>query len=211
MGNFGLQDIANATVGLLNGRPRDKAADQGASGDGGVAGGFDQLFRHAAGSGAANGVPSIGTSGASGAAGASGTSGASGAGNRYSMADPEQWAAAHGAPAGSPGAKSAAAEQLSDYLSMPLGKRMFYMMLASMGISQEQYDAMSPEDQAKVAAQVAQRLKENAEAASAASQPQQGVGVPAQPRTRQSGDVGASSAPSQPRARRDEDAVTAGV
>ncbi|ARP82144.1 hypothetical protein CAL12_15875 [Bordetella genomosp. 8] len=193
MGNFGLQDIANATVGLLNGRPQDKAADHGASGDGGVAGGFDRLFKHAAGSGAANGAAS------------SGASGAAGSGNRYSMADPEQWAAAHGAPAGGPGAKSAAAQQLSDYLSMPLSKRMFYMMLASMGISQEQYDAMSPEDQAKVAAQVAQRLKENAEAGSATSQPQP------QPQVRQGGDADAASAASQPRARRDEDAATAGV
>lgn len=100
---------------------------------------------------------------ARGSGNAAATAAAPGVSARHGMADPARWAAAHGAPAGSPAVKSEAAEQLSDYLSMPLGKRMFYMMLASMGISKEQYDAMSPEDKAKVAQQIAQRLKDNAE------------------------------------------------
>ncbi|CAM3413867.1 hypothetical protein BOSP111201_03715 [Bordetella sputigena] len=157
MGNFGLQDIANAAGGLLDGRRPDRMGGSGVQGLGGADGGFDQLFKHAA------------DNRATGSAAEPGSSGAAGAGQRRGMADPEQWAASHGAPAGNPGARSAAAEQLSDYLSMPLGKRMFYMMLASMGISQEQYDAMSPEEQAKVAAQVAQRLKDSAESQKQAS------------------------------------------
>ncbi|ANN67434.1 hypothetical protein [Bordetella bronchialis] len=140
MSGFGLQGIAY--VGGLPATRQNNGADTGA-----VDGAFDKIFRQAAGTGAASNAAASSPDAA-----------------RRSLADPDQWAAAHGAPAGSPGAKSPAAQQLSEYLSMPLGKRMFYMMLASMGISQEQYESMSPDEQAKVAAQVAQRLKENAEA-----------------------------------------------
>lgn len=145
MSGFGFQDIAN-----LGGRLPGMGQGRPDAGDG--ADSFGDLFKK--------------TSGAAG----NGQAAASTESSRRSMADPERWAASHGAPAGNPGAKSAAAQQLSDYLSMPLSKRMFYMMLASMGISQEQYDAMSPEEQAKVAAQVAQRLKDGAEAQKQASQ-----------------------------------------
>ena len=142
MSVFGMQDIASLGGSVLD--ARQKAAADANAADGS----FGEILKRAA---------STGTQ-----AGASATT-ASSTAARHSMADPDQWAATHGAPAGNPAAKSAAAGQLSEYLSMPLSQRMFYTVLASMGISKEQYDSMSTEDQAKVAAQVAQRLKDNAE------------------------------------------------
>lgn len=143
MSVFGMQDIASFGGSALD--ARQKAAADANAADGS----FGEILKQAG---------STGTQAGGSAPTASPTAPA-----RHSMADPDQWAATHGAPAGDPAAKSTAAAQLSEYLSMPLSQRMFYMMLASMGISKEQYDSMSPEDQAKVAAQVAQRLKDNAE------------------------------------------------
>ncbi|HTJ99501.1 MAG TPA: hypothetical protein VL522_07735 [Bordetella sp.] len=139
MSDFGLQDIAYVGSNMLDTNQKAGAGTNPADAA------FDQILKNVA-----------------NARGQNGTSQTDAA--RRTMADPDQWAATHGAPAGNPAAKSAGADQLSQYLSMPLGKRMFYMVLASMGISQAQYDAMSPADQAKVADQVAQRLKDNAEA-----------------------------------------------
>jgi hypothetical protein len=153
MGNIGLQDVAYVGNNLLDTNQKTGAGANAADA------GFDQILKNVA--------------NARGQGGASQTSSTDAA--RRTMADPDQWAATHGAPAGDPSAKSAGADQLSQYLSMPLGKRMFYMVLASMGISQAQYDAMSPADQAKVATQVAQRLKDNAEAQKDSADPQKKV------------------------------------
>lgn len=141
MSDIGVRGAGYAAADLLDAR-QQTAADANGAGHG-----FGDILGHAAG----------------GQAGPGATPASAGASARHGMADAARWATAHGAPAGSPAAKSEAAEQLSDYLSMPLGERMFYMMLASMGISKEQYEAMSPEDKAKVAQQIAQRLKDNAE------------------------------------------------
>jgi hypothetical protein len=96
------------------------------------------------------------------------------AGGRHSLASTDEWDDVRGTAHtnGIAPSSSSAAEQLAEYVSMPLSERMFYMVLASMGVSKEEYDAMSPDEKAKLADQVGRRLKENAEAQKQAAQEQ---------------------------------------
>jgi hypothetical protein len=138
---MGLGDIARIDSALFT------MQEKGLSGDGATDGSFGSALKAAA-----------GTQRWSGAARMTSTDARADPG-RFSIDGANASDSASGGPEG-----TSAADQLAEYLSMPLSKQMFYMVLASLGISPEEYEAMSPEEQAKVAEKVAQRLKENAQA-----------------------------------------------
>jgi hypothetical protein len=111
---------------------------------------FQQQFNHALG---------VGNSPASQTANAvTGTTGAADQ-RKVGMAAPQSSVAAY---QDAVGAQGPGAQALTDYMAMPLQERMFYTILASMGVSKEQYDAMSPTDKAALAAKVEDRIKQAA-------------------------------------------------
>jgi hypothetical protein len=142
MNGFGLQDLGKIG-GTLFGTQQTGGSTGGAT-DGSFGTAFDN---------ATQAYSALGTGQAAGA---------SASPARFSLGGAD--GSTEGTTPGAAGSSLDAADQLAQYLSMPLNKRMFYMVLASLGISQQEYDAMTPQEQAKVAAQVAQRLKDNAEA-----------------------------------------------
>lgn len=58
--------------------------------------------------------------------------------------------------------QSAAAQELQEWLDMSPEERLFFTVLASMGISKEEFEAMSPEDQSRITHKVQESLKERA-------------------------------------------------
>lgn len=66
-----------------------------------------------------------------------------------------------GAPQASP---SRAEQEFMDYASMSTEDRMFYTVLASLGISKEEYDAMSAAERQEVAKKVSLAMQELAKA-----------------------------------------------
>ena len=61
-------------------------------------------------------------------------------------------------------APSAAEKEFLDYASMSLDDKMFYAALASLGISKEEYDAMSAAERLEVAAKVSLAMQQLAKA-----------------------------------------------
>lgn len=57
---------------------------------------------------------------------------------------------------------SEAQQALQDWLSVPLDERIFQSLLQSLGITKEEYAAMSPEEKMEIAAKVRERLEEQA-------------------------------------------------
>ncbi|MCW2474324.1 hypothetical protein [Candidatus Symbiopectobacterium sp. NZEC151] len=57
--------------------------------------------------------------------------------------------------------QSAAAQELQEWLEMSPEERLFFTVLASMGISKEEFEAMSPEDQDRITHKVQESIKEN--------------------------------------------------
>jgi len=53
-------------------------------------------------------------------------------------------------------------DKLRQYTSGSLAQQMFYTMLSGMGISKEQFEAMSPQEQAQITQQLQDRLKQAA-------------------------------------------------
>ncbi|ALM85687.1 hypothetical protein [Bordetella sp. N] len=53
-------------------------------------------------------------------------------------------------------------DQLRQYTSSSLAQQMFFTMLSSMGITKEQFQAMSPQEQAQITQQLQDRLKQAA-------------------------------------------------
>lgn len=58
--------------------------------------------------------------------------------------------------------QSAAAQELQEWLEMSPEERLFFTILASMGISKEEFEAMSPEDQSRITHKVQENIKERA-------------------------------------------------
>lgn len=58
--------------------------------------------------------------------------------------------------------QSAAAQELQEWLDMSAQERLFFTILASMGISKEEFEAMSPEDKSRVTHRVQESIKERA-------------------------------------------------
>lgn len=58
--------------------------------------------------------------------------------------------------------QSAAAQELKEWLEMSPEDRLFFTILASMGISKEEFEAMSPEDQSRITHKVQESIKERA-------------------------------------------------
>ncbi|NQD93334.1 hypothetical protein HP532_11825 [Pseudomonas sp. CrR25] len=54
-------------------------------------------------------------------------------------------------------------ESFMEFMAMSDQEKLQYMILAQMGISKEDYDAMSPEEQAKIDEKVEERMKQIAE------------------------------------------------
>ncbi|MFC4277322.1 hypothetical protein [Achromobacter aloeverae] len=61
-------------------------------------------------------------------------------------------------------AASTPEEALRQYTSSSLPQQMFYTMLSSMGITKEQFEAMTPQQQAQITQQLQERLKQAAAA-----------------------------------------------
>lgn len=59
--------------------------------------------------------------------------------------------------------RSKAAQEFMDWVSMSHEERLFFSVLASMGISKEQYEAMPVEERMALALKVQERIKEMAE------------------------------------------------
>jgi hypothetical protein len=59
--------------------------------------------------------------------------------------------------------RSKAAQEFMDWVSMSHEERLFFSVLASMGISKEQYDAMPLEERMALDLKVQERIKEMAE------------------------------------------------
>jgi hypothetical protein len=137
---------------------RKKNTAEAAAGALGV-GAFQQHFNQA-----------LGVNSSSSSSQAAATVGATGSASqqKVGMAAPQSSVAAYQAAVS---AQGSGAQALGDYLNMPLSQKMFYMMLASMGVSKEQYDAMSPADKQQLAAKVEDRLKQQAAAGTDALQP----------------------------------------
>lgn len=60
--------------------------------------------------------------------------------------------------------QSAAAQELQEWLDMSPQERLFFTVLASMGISKEEFEAMSPEDKSRITHKVQESIKERAKA-----------------------------------------------
>lgn len=58
--------------------------------------------------------------------------------------------------------QSAAAQELQKWLEMSPEERLFFTILASMGISKQEFEAMSPEDQRRITHKVQESIKERA-------------------------------------------------
>ncbi|MBG6248468.1 MULTISPECIES: hypothetical protein [Symbiopectobacterium] len=58
--------------------------------------------------------------------------------------------------------QSTAAQELQEWLEMSPEDRLFFTVLASMGISKEEFEAMPPEEQSRVTHKVQESIKERA-------------------------------------------------
>lgn len=58
---------------------------------------------------------------------------------------------------------TSASDRFMEYMNMSDQEKLQYLVLAQMGISKEEYDAMSPEEKAKIDEKVEERLKRIAE------------------------------------------------
>jgi predicted flavoprotein YhiN len=70
--------------------------------------------------------------------------------------------------------QSEAAQELEKYLKMTPAQRMAPAIMKQLGISQEQFDAMSPEQQAAVTARIAEIMRQQMEEKMAGNQASQG-------------------------------------
>jgi hypothetical protein len=61
------------------------------------------------------------------------------------------------------GKPKSASDSFMEYMAMSDQEKLQYLILAQMGISKEEYDAMSPEEQAKVNEKVEERMRQIAE------------------------------------------------
>lgn len=59
-------------------------------------------------------------------------------------------------------AEGSGTQAFMDYMSMPLAQKMFFMVLAGMGVTKEQYDAMSPQEKQDLASKVEDKIKQMA-------------------------------------------------
>ena len=60
--------------------------------------------------------------------------------------------------------EKSASDKFMEYMNMSDQEKLQYMVLAQMGISKEEYDAMSPEEKAKIDEKVEERMKQISEA-----------------------------------------------
>lgn len=60
--------------------------------------------------------------------------------------------------------EKSARDKFMEYMSMSDEEKLKYMVLAQMGISKEEYDAMSPEEKAKIEEKIEERMKQITEA-----------------------------------------------
>lgn len=79
-----------------------------------------------------------------------------------SLSDANQVGTTPGLGAMEPQEKSAS-DKFTEYMNMSDEEKLKYMLLAQMGISKEEYDSMSPEEQAKIAEKIEERIKQISE------------------------------------------------
>ena len=79
----------------------------------------------------------------------------------------------------SSGTEKTAGEQFKEYMDMPVGEKVRAGMLADMGITQAQYDAMTPEQQAGIDKKIEEKLRQDQEAKVAEHAASEGAGVSA--------------------------------
>lgn len=68
-----------------------------------------------------------------------------------------------------------AADEFKEYMQMSDEDKLKYALLAQMGVSKEQYDAMSPEDKAKIDKKLGDRMEQIAQAQNQSGAAAQGV------------------------------------
>lgn len=86
-----------------------------------------------------------------------------------------------------------AAEEFRDYMALSPAEKIHLKMLAELGLTEDEYNALPPEEKEKIDLQIAQRLKEETEAKSMASlEPQMQAAMTAQTLTRSVSEVEAT-------------------